>query len=1152
MSGKKSSKFERLRAFLAGFLVFIGIFTGVGSAALQANEVYAISNNENTVLTSPSDSEDNNISDERTAEENAESDENTSTTAETNNTTTTTDNKSKGDTCKDSLGALGWLVCPATGAIAKGVDFLYNLINDFLVINPIPTDDGTPVYEIWKYCRGVTNVVFIIFLLIVVYSQITGIGISNYGIKKSLPKLIVAAILVNLSFIICLLAVDASNIIGNSLRGLFNSVQETVLANNSIEVGAASYTGMYSAIAGGTALAIGGAAIAFDAGAIWMLIPTALGALVAAVTGLITIALRQAVVVLLIMIAPLAMVANILPNTEKWFKKWKDLLTKMLVFYPMFSLLFGASSLAGFAIMMSAKSGWGLLLGTAVQIFPLFFSWSLMKMSGTFLGDINSKVRGLAARPLATNRAWAESHRALTQKNNMDKKAYTPSLKLMQFMTDQKTIREAKTSKYAESVRNRGLAKYSLSHYNKDGSISKFGEQEYEMQKRNIRYQQAINMDANNFNRGLSGFNSGYKSTIAKMKKDFDTSSGVFSREIVGSTSEERLKNLDDATVKASDSLKMELARGAKIEYENAKGFHDRISNAVNAHVDLEAINSGNVRHQLHNVLGDSDNIERYRNMVRIMEGKAIDTNFISADAAHSFKAQSQIVRGKFEDLFSYTAPTQDVVNLLSELTKNKDSKNYIDPIVAGLRTLNMRGDTDLIRKQMENIFADGKVDLGTYASQSMANFVMFDVKGKDPFLRRFGKYINLETAKMYNEADPEDRRTRKDISFYEYVNGEYIDHDEDGNVIYDENGQPSIRKVRRGAKTLLKGTSFKDIERTAIDNMNQAIRENSVDISLDENGDEVRTFNYEKFKNNQREIWNAIMPNVIGDQFSYLSGSEQIVALGKGLTGMNLKNHTFDWEGIFGKNLANSLTPEQKKDYVNFLNERTKIFLSGQVPSQIARTKTDILESVRHQYAFKDAMDNDAGFFRRASEHGFKMTDDEYKEFEQQHMDQIKREFVNSYKEDALKGFVKMHHKGYQGEAKDGLIQLLNPDELYQQYFGNSGNNNQSRRERRDMDDDEDDGMPVSIADGVGVDTGGPVYSEIRNRLEAIFDSYRGVDGLNVEEFWHEAKELLEESREIPSIETVFDEIENSLAQYTNVSELYAYLIRTLFGGFE
>ena len=439
MSGKKSSKFERLRAFLAGFLVFIGIFTGVGSTILQADKVYAISDNEETVLTNPSDTE--NDSNTQETDNTTESDENTSNNEATDTQVATTDNKSKGDTCKDSLGALGWLVCPATGAIAKGVDFLYNLINGFLVINPISTDDGTPVYEIWKYCRGITNIVFIIFLLIVIYSQITGIGISNYGIKKSLPKLIVAAILVNLSFVICLLAVDASNIVGNSLRGLFTSIQETTLAASSMEAGAVSYTGMYSAIAGGSVLAIGGAMIAFEAGAIWMLIPTALGALVAAVTGLITIALRQAVVVLLIMIAPLAMVANILPNTEKWFKKWKDLLTRMLVFYPMFSLLFGASSLAGFAIMMSAKSGWGLLLGTAVQIFPLFFSWSLMKMSGTFLGDINSKMRGLTAKPLAAHRAWADSHRQVRRGQTIAS-GVTPSAKLMQFMEKRRSLRE--------------------------------------------------------------------------------------------------------------------------------------------------------------------------------------------------------------------------------------------------------------------------------------------------------------------------------------------------------------------------------------------------------------------------------------------------------------------------------------------------------------------------------------------------------------------------------------------------------------------------------------------------------------------------------------------------------------------------------------
>ena len=319
-----------------------------------------------------------------------------------------------------------------------------SFVEDFLVIDPISTEDGTPVYEIWKYCRGITNIVFIIFLLIVIYSQITGYGISNYGVKKALPKLIVAAIMVNLSFLICLLAVDVSNIIGSSIRGLFASVQESTLAVSEATSASVSYGSVVGALVGGSLLSIGGVAIAFEAGAIWMLIPVILGAIVAVASGLITIALRQAVVVLLIMVAPLAMVANILPNTEQWFKKWKGLFTRMLVFYPMFSLLFGASSLAGFAIIMSAKSAFGVLLGMAVQIFPLFFSWKLMQMSGTFLGDINSRIRGVAAKPLAANRAWADSHR-VNKRSNTVANGVTPSARLMRYLDERRALREEDT-----------------------------------------------------------------------------------------------------------------------------------------------------------------------------------------------------------------------------------------------------------------------------------------------------------------------------------------------------------------------------------------------------------------------------------------------------------------------------------------------------------------------------------------------------------------------------------------------------------------------------------------------------------------------------------------------------------------------------------
>ncbi|MBR2831062.1 hypothetical protein IKE83_01760 [Candidatus Saccharibacteria bacterium] len=629
---------------------------------------------------------------------------------------------SKSASCESSLGALGWLVCPTTGVLSKAVDWLYEKIEGILVINPVEMKDGSPVYEIWKYMRGITNIVFIIFLLVVIYSQITGIGITNYGIKKVLPKLIVAAVLVNLSFIICSLLVDASNIVGAGLRGIFTNIQEATAATTNMHPVAMS--DVYLAMSDGAALTIGGGLVAFELGAIWMLIPTMLGAIVAVAIGLVTIALRQAVVVLLIMIAPLAVVAYMLPNTEQWFKKWKQLLYRMLIFYPMFSLLFGASQLAGWAIIMAAKDGFGVILGIAVQIFPLFFAVSLMKMSGTFLSGINAGLTRLASGPLMVNRGWAQSRRDLTRARNLASgNVYTPTLRLQQFLSDRRIAREKEIAEKTEVIKARGLSYRAQLNYkngNLDGVLSKLGRDTYEDQARVLEYKATVERDNVNFNKGF-----GYRAKA-------------------GTSDYGELNRLDDRIVKASDRLRMETERGAQVEYENAKGFYERIANAKTAYMDSEALKIGNTQHQLHTGVLTDSNLERYETMKRVMENKDIDTSFILAGAAHAFNGQAQVVKGKFNDLFSYTAPTQDLVNILSELTKSADSNSYIDPIIAGLRTLNARGDTDLVRKQVENLLDDGKVELGTYVSQSLANFCMFDVKGTDPLLRRFGKYINL------------------------------------------------------------------------------------------------------------------------------------------------------------------------------------------------------------------------------------------------------------------------------------------------------------------------------------------------------------------------------------------------------------------------
>lgn len=800
--------------------------------------------------------------------------EGTETTEEANASTTET--QVSGASCQDSLGAIGWLVCPTTGKISEAVDWLYDKIENILVINPVEMKDGSPIYEVWKYMLGVTNVVFIIFCLVMVYSQLTGLGITNYGLKKTLPKLIVAAILVNLSFLICSLAVDASNIIGSSLRGVFTSIEEATMGGMTMN-GGMKVSEMYSALAGGSVLALGAGMIAFETGAIWMLIPTVLGAIVAVVIGLVTIALRQAVVALLIMISPLAIIAYMLPNTEQWFKKWRQLLTKMLVFYPMFSLLFGASSLAGFAIIASATDGFGVLLGVAVQIFPLFFSWSLMKMSGTVLGTINSKLSGLMARPLMANRAWADSHRELTrQKHLASGNVYSPSLRLMQFLNDRKVAREEATKEHAESVKLRGQAYAVMRNYNKDGTPSREGEESYREQLRGLQYSAIIDRHKGNMNKGLGQLEA-VKANASVAQKA-------------------RLDKLDLEMVRAADSAFAEKMRAEKIEYDNAEGRHRRFEEAINAHLD--DINGemrdekGNLIYKMHDIKDRAEARVRYDSLKQIMEGNVQDVHYVAAGAAQAYDTQAKIVTTKYQKYFELTPATKDVEYRLGELTirtaeelKNGIlASNYIDAIIPGLRILNQRGDTDLVQAQLYNLLdkdLGGGIKLGTHASQALASFLMFEVKGNDIALRRFGKYINLETARAYNEND----RKVMDVTYDEYIRGYH-----DGEPATADN--PTGRMyAKKDMKKLVEGTPLDDIERTALSSLDDSLK---------------RTYGYKKGMNGEQwdvdgylkkreEIQTAFEPAFLSASLKWLSGSEQINSGVKFWTGYDLKQQKGD-----------------------------------------------------------------------------------------------------------------------------------------------------------------------------------------------------------------------------------------------------------------
>ena len=128
------------------------------------------------------------------------------------------------DDCYGSPGTLGmsWLLCPVLSGLSNTLNWTYhNIVEDYLVIEPGLTSDNK-IYNAWTTFQTIANIIIVIFLLVVIFSQLTGFGIDNYGIKKILPRLIICAILINLSYFIVQALVDLSNIIGSGIANIFN------------------------------------------------------------------------------------------------------------------------------------------------------------------------------------------------------------------------------------------------------------------------------------------------------------------------------------------------------------------------------------------------------------------------------------------------------------------------------------------------------------------------------------------------------------------------------------------------------------------------------------------------------------------------------------------------------------------------------------------------------------------------------------------------------------------------------------------------------------------------------------------------------------------------------------------------------------------
>jgi hypothetical protein len=300
--------------------------------------------------------------------------------------------------------AISWFLCPIIDFIAEQVDNLNERVNGLLRIDAQLLNYENGTYEAWNAFRNIANFCFIVLLLIVIFSQLTGFGINNYGVKKLLPNLIVGAVLVNLSFIICQLAVDVSNIVGNSAGDLMTGIAENINVDaggvvSFRQITAGLLTGATLGI--GAAAAIGTAVVTLFTGGGWIpLLMALIPVVIAIIMFFVLLGARQLIVITFVAIAPLAFVAYIFPNTKSLFKKWYSVFQAALVVFPVCAFLAGAGKVIQAIVLRNLEEGSGanVLMGAltlAAPFIPFLVAPALTRKSISAIGAAGASLAGI-------------------------------------------------------------------------------------------------------------------------------------------------------------------------------------------------------------------------------------------------------------------------------------------------------------------------------------------------------------------------------------------------------------------------------------------------------------------------------------------------------------------------------------------------------------------------------------------------------------------------------------------------------------------------------------------------------------------------------------------------------------------------------------
>ncbi|HSW85249.1 MAG TPA: hypothetical protein VLF79_01380 [Candidatus Saccharimonadales bacterium] len=297
---------------------------------------------------------------------------------------------------------LTWIICPVTDVLVQIVGAIDNAITNQLNIKTdaifcTDTDTCQAYYSAWQSFRNIALGLMAIAGLIIVIAQALGVEVLDaYTIRKTLPRLLIVAVAITLSWPLMKFLIDLSDDLGFGVRHLIYAPFSHLGSGLNLDFGGNAANIFFGGLGFAAVTGAGVGAAAFTLlGGIGALLGYAGTAALAVFVAIVVLILRQIIIILLMLLAPVALVAYILPNTQRIYRLWGDTFLRALLMFPLISALIATGRVFS-AVAIHNGGALNQLIGFAAYFAPYFLIPLTFRMSGAAINGVGSFVNSRA------------------------------------------------------------------------------------------------------------------------------------------------------------------------------------------------------------------------------------------------------------------------------------------------------------------------------------------------------------------------------------------------------------------------------------------------------------------------------------------------------------------------------------------------------------------------------------------------------------------------------------------------------------------------------------------------------------------------------------------------------------------------------------